>query len=316
MKQPWESDIPFHIDEVRAIVQQHTGRDHLRIQKMDEGWDMKIFLVNEELIFRFTKREFVIPFIQTEILALPMLEGRLTSPIPQIRYRGLFKGSYPYFAYPMIPGEIAAGLSLTPSERQQLITPVTRFMNELHAIPLTDEMRTVIRGDTIGRLNIARRTEQIKERLPLTRSLSIPFSVDWIADLLAGIHQQDVEKVSCLVHGDLHVRNILVKERTTLAGVIDWTDIHIGHPAKDLAFAVSFFDPDAFRQVIAHYHTFRPAYFFLACFSALHLACRLTEYALDIEDKVLLEECKTSFMNIQQNFLTFYAPSRPPHAPL
>jgi aminoglycoside phosphotransferase (APT) family kinase protein len=40
-----------------------------------------------------------------------------------------------------------------------------------------------------------------------------------------------------IVHGDLHPRNLLVADTGTLAGVIDWVDLHRGDRAVDLATA-------------------------------------------------------------------------------
>jgi aminoglycoside phosphotransferase (APT) family kinase protein len=114
-----------------------------------------------------------------------------------------------------------------------------------------------------------------------------------------------VEQFSCLVHGDLYARNILIKDRRSLSGIIDWTDIHIGHPAKDLAFAVGFFNPTALGQLIDNYHGFEPAFFYLATFSAFNLTCRLTEYALDIKNAALMQECKSSFSNIHDNYAAY-----------
>jgi aminoglycoside phosphotransferase (APT) family kinase protein len=305
MQQPWHNDVSFSISDIRAIVARHTGLDDAAIQKLDEGWDTEIYLVNDELIFRFAKREFVIPFINTEIQALPVLGAYLNCPIPVIRHSGLFKTTYPYLSYPKLPGTIAADLALSDTEKLALIIPVTDFLNQLHGIPLTDEVRAVIPPDTIGRLDIAKRTDQIKSRVCFAAELGFSFSDHWLQDLISKISQKDMEKTNCLVHGDLYARNILIQDRRSLSGIIDWTDIHIGHPAKDLSFAVSFFNPDALRKVIERYQGFQPAFFYLATLSALNLTCRLTEYALDIRNELLIEECKTSFTNIQNNYLAY-----------
>lgn len=305
MQQPWHNDISFSISEIRAIVVRHTNLEDAVIQKLDEGWDTEIYLVNDELIFRFAKREFVIPFINTEIRALPILGANLNWPIPTIRHSGLFKEVYPYFSYPKLPGTIAADLALTDEEKQYLIIPVTGFLNQLHGIPLSDSIRAVIPPDTIGRLDIAKRTDQIKSRMRFAAELGFSFSDQWLEDLRSNISQKDVEKTACLVHGDLYARNILIQDRRSISGVIDWTDIHIGHPAKDLAFAVSFFNPDALWQVINNYRGFEGAFFHLATLSALNLACRLAEYALDIGNELLIAECKTSFANIHSNYAAY-----------
>ena len=48
-----------------------------------------------------------------------------------------------------------------------------------------------------------------------------------------------------LVHGDLHVRHVLVDARGALSGVIDWGDLCRGDPAIDLSLYWSLFSPPA-----------------------------------------------------------------------
>jgi aminoglycoside phosphotransferase (APT) family kinase protein len=55
------------------------------------------------------------------------------------------------------------------------------------------------------------------------------------------------------VHGDLYHRHLLVDPVTLqLTGIIDWGDIHISHPALDLAVGM-IFTPQAFYQFIHAY---------------------------------------------------------------
>ena len=54
-----------------------------------------------------------------------------------------------------------------------------------------------------------------------------------------------------LVHGNLHFKNLLLRDGT-LAGVIDWTDIHVGLPAEDWLM-VHALPASAQREFLRHY---------------------------------------------------------------
>ena len=47
-------------------------------------------------------------------------------------------------------------------------------------------------------------------------------------------------KPCALVHGDLYARHLLVDDDQSLCGVIDWGDVHLGHPGIDLSLAFAF----------------------------------------------------------------------------
>lgn len=322
MTNPWNSDISLDNSQITRLAERMPGLKVNSIQKLDQGWDNEVYLVNEELIFRFVRRVFVIPFVQTEIKALNLLEGRITCPIPKILYNGTFKPAhsgqeaysdepqtetpdYPYFVYTRLPGSMIAGLQLSDAEKQRVILPITGFMNELHQIPLTEEIRANIPKDTIGRLDIAKRTKQIRDKIYVTEKLGVTLRQSFIEDLLSRVSQPSVDQTNCLVHGDLYAKNILTTNRNMLSAIIDWSDIHVGHPAKDFAFAVSFFNPVQLTQVMNKYTLFDRALFHLSIFGALSHTCHLAEYAIDIKDGPLIEECKGIFANLQRNYDSF-----------
>ena len=335
MTKPWISDIQLDEDMVRTFLAAHHPDLALHsIRKLDEGWDNELYLVGEDLLFRFTRRRFVIPFAVTEIKVLSLLDGLCTIPIPRIIHSGLLNGVFPYFSYRMLPGAIAANLGLTPAERRPLARPLADLLNGLHAIPLSDTLRAVLPGDSIGRMDIAKRLGQIRAKLPVIDQLApghesaaprrerpapgedlTATTVELAAireelsavteELAAAVSQQDVEQIRCLVHGDLYSRNLLISDRRQLSGLIDWTDVHLGHPAKDLSFAVSYFDPGSFAIVKEHYRSCDQRTFLLSILSALNHTCHLAEYAVDINDAPLISECRVAFSNILANYTAY-----------
>ncbi|HEU4551181.1 MAG TPA: phosphotransferase [Chitinophaga sp.] len=306
MKRQWESEVALNPQKVRRLLQTAVPALTIQsVQTLGSGWDNELFLVNGRLVFRFCKRSFAVPFIQLEIRALPLLAPLLPVPVPHILYNGTFGNNFPFFAYEMLPGKMAANLYMTDAERAALAQPMAQFAHRLHTIPVTPEIQAVIPNDQIGRMDIAKRTRIIRESLYVTGSLGIDFDPAIAEALFAAISQADVNARRTIVHGDLYSRNILVQHRQQLCGIIDWSDVHLGNPAKDLAFAVSFLPPAAFPRFRDAYPGFDDTLLRLALFAALYLTCYLSVFALDIQDAPLVAECKTSFNNIAANYHTY-----------
>lgn len=101
-------------------------------------------------------------------------------------------------------------------------------MPVLHPGPFVDpELRIGRFGDGLP--------AYVEERLPELGHLS-PQEVDGLRDVTADAQALlDTVTRSCLVHGDLNPKNLLVDPDTsTLTAVLDWEYAHAGHPFTDL----------------------------------------------------------------------------------
>ena len=54
----------------------------------------------------------------------------------------------------------------------------------------------------------------------------------------------NVEPLFAVVHGDLYPRHILADDQKRVTGIIDWGDVHLGHPFLDLSIAYTFLESD------------------------------------------------------------------------
>ncbi len=53
---------------------------------------------------------------------------------------------------------------------------------------------------------------------------------------------ENVVPLLSLVHGDLYPRHILADDQKRVTGIIDWGDVHLGHPFLDLSIAYTFLE--------------------------------------------------------------------------
>jgi aminoglycoside phosphotransferase (APT) family kinase protein len=85
-----------------------------------------------------------------------------------------------------------------------------------------------------------------------------------------------------LIHGDLHIRHLLVDVTSAGAratGVIDWGDVGIGDPAVDLSFGYAAFAGDARRAFLDAYGDIDPERELRARALAIRLSAILATYA-------------------------------------
>lgn len=82
-----------------------------------------------------------------------------------------------------------------------------------------------------------------------------------------------------LVHGDLHVRHLIVDETATLTGVIDWGDVALAHPSVDLQIGWSGFSGDARDAFLTAYGAVPLDWALRAMVSALFYSATLALYA-------------------------------------
>ena len=102
-----------------------------------------------------------------------------------------------------------------------------------------------------------------------------------------------------LVHGDLYARHLLLDDQARLCGVIDWGDIHVGHPAVDLSVVHAFLPPAARLAFLQAYgRPVDPGSWRLARFRALFSALAIVLYGKDTGDGPLEAEGRQALVHI------------------
>ena len=84
----WDPEIA--VDSVlasRLLAEQFPELAPLPIRLLGSGWDNTVYAVGEEWVFRFPRKEVIVPFLETEIDVLPDLAPLLPVPIPVPQHR-------------------------------------------------------------------------------------------------------------------------------------------------------------------------------------------------------------------------------------
>ena len=243
----WDAEI--EVDEALArhlIAAQFPALAAESLRRVGEGWDNVVWATGDGVAFRFPRRRTAVPGVEREIALLPALAPRLPLAIPDPAYIGTpcERFGWPWFGSRLIAGSEIAEARLDDAARIALAPRLGEFLRALHEL----EVGAALPADPMGRGDMAL-------RVPMTRAALAEIAPAWAApasvdDLLAEAERLPVPEATALVHGDLHVRHLLVDAASAPAGVIDWGDVCRGHPSVDLSLYWSLLPP-AGREAFA-----------------------------------------------------------------
>ena len=120
----------------------------------------------------------------------------------------------------------------------------------------------------------------------------------WTADPAVGALVDDAERLGAppgdlaLVHGDLHVRHVLVDAERQPAGVLDWGDVCLADPAVDLAIGYAALAGEARHAVLRAHGPVDAERELRARALAVRLSALLADYAAAQGRPQLLTEAR------------------------
>jgi aminoglycoside phosphotransferase (APT) family kinase protein len=280
VRKPWEAERRVDEGLARRLIRERAGVEPGRIELIGEGWDNVAYLVDGEWVYRFPRGEFQARFLANECRLTPRIAGRLPAPISVAEIVGNPTAEFPWpvARHRFVPGTTADRARLTDEERRALARPLGAFLRAVHDLDVEG-----LSGDEIGRMDPAKRVPPARERLDALTALGIvPGPGPWLP-LLAPLPRSPLPPTP--LHGDYYCRQILVGDDRSLAGIIDWGDIHRGDPACDLMVAFAFVPRAEFEE---GYGPIDEATAARARFRALSHTLGVTLYAHDIGDADLL----------------------------
>lgn len=264
------------------------------------GFDNTVYQVNDRFVFRFPRRELAVGLLKTENQLLPSLASQLPLSIAEPIFFGKPNGGYhwPFTGYHYVQGTPPA--RLTEEERIQSASVLARFLRTLHHYPHLKAQKLGVPFDELNRLDMMKRKPALEKYVKQMKERSLYSKQEILEDYVNDIQEIHYQEKHVLVHGDLHIKNMIVDQTNMVSGIIDWGDVHIGHPAVDLAIAYSFLPPKGRARFFKEYGKVDEETHRLAKWKAVFTTVVLVAHSYDQGDKQTLEEALESLNLIFQ----------------
>jgi aminoglycoside phosphotransferase (APT) family kinase protein len=283
--QPWESIQPVDAARAAALVYpQFPSLAGAPVRHVADGWDNSVLLVGD-VLFRFPRREVAVEVQARELAVLPHLAPLVPLPVPVPTHFGTPAGDYPwpFWGAAMVPGDELA--RVPDADRTAAAEAAGSFLRALHDVVLDVDLPVDPMDRAAPRLR-AQRTRQWLDELAAQRLLAPSRAVDAVVDVDLG----PPDGPYVLVHGDLHLRHLLVDEQARATGVIDWGDTCFADPAVDLSLAYAAFNGAARDAMLAAYGPVDAERELRARSLAVGLCAGLARASASVGDELLLRE--------------------------
>jgi aminoglycoside phosphotransferase (APT) family kinase protein len=264
------------------------------LRLLGEGWDSTVWLLGEEWVLRFPRREVVVPGFLRELEVLPQIAPRLPLAVPLAEVRGEpdERFPWPWSAHRLLPGREIPAATPGDAARVRHGRDLGRFLRALHAIdpaeaPAGGEPLPV---DANRRADMSFRVELTAARLGRLAELGLWTAPAALAGMLEDARRLPPSERLTVCHGDLHLRHLLVSDTGDLCGVIDWIDVCRGDPAIDLPLYWGHLTPAGRDAFHAEYGPVDPESLLRARVLAIFLWATLAEYGHDVGMPALARE--------------------------
>ena len=272
----WDPEVAVDPELARRLLEkQFPALAAEPIELLGRGWDNTVFTVGGAWVFRFPRREVVLPGFRNEIEFLPELARLLPVAIPLPELVGVPSEGFPwpFFGARLLPGvELceAAGFPQTVLARQ-----LGRILRALHGPETMDALGARLPDNWTRRADMEPRVPMIREKLGELEPLwAAPAHVHALLDEALALPSPEPRAVC---HGDLHFRHVLVNDGR-VSGLIDWIDLCRGDPALDLQLVWSVLEPAERGTFFAEYGEVSDATLLRARVVAVFLSLALLEY--------------------------------------
>lgn len=293
---PWQAELEVGPEvAARLVEEQFPELEPARAELVGAGWDNVAYRVNGRWIFRFPRRRVAVELIEVEGALLPWIAGSLPLAVPVPAFMGSPTEEYPwpFSGYAELPGRTACRADPGAEARGRAAPRLGAFLKALHGLDPAEAARRGAPEDNLARTDIPGRRSRALDRLERAAVLGLLPDISPFRD-----HLLEMESMDCfelrLVHGDLYSRHLLVDDHEDVTGVIDWGDVHRGHPAIDLAIAHLFLPPEHHPAFLAAYGPVDPSSWRLARFRAIYHSLNLLHYAHEIADAALERETRAA----------------------
>jgi aminoglycoside phosphotransferase (APT) family kinase protein len=263
----WDADVV--VDEALAHQLVATQFPQLMpecagLRVVGGGWDNTLWQIERPqhagppIVARIPRRTIAIAGVRREIDYLPRIAPLVPLPIPLPLHVGRPQGTYPwpFFACELLDGSELAEARLDDHARATLAPQLGAFLRALHAPTMLDllDPGAQLPIDCNRRADMHVRTTRGADALREALGAGVTADQRAACDELferARPLRPDTDIV--LVHGDLHLRHVLVDAHGNATGVIDWGDLCRAPRSVDLMIAYMAFAPPERALLFAAY---------------------------------------------------------------
>ena len=229
----WAPEVRVNEALARRLIRgQFPEVEQRSFRLLGEGWDNTVWVVDDAWVFRFPRRTMVIPGLQNEIAHLPGLAPLLplAIPVPTLIGQPTHEFAWPFYGAPFLPGHELAEAGLGDEARVPLGRRLGEFLRALHSLELDAELPL----DPVRRADMSFRVPKTRERLTQLDDLGLWRAPPAALEIVEAAARLDPPEPISVVHGDLHLRHLLVDDAGLPTAVIDWVDLSRNDPGVDL----------------------------------------------------------------------------------
>ncbi|HYL15894.1 MAG TPA: aminoglycoside phosphotransferase family protein [Terriglobales bacterium] len=231
-----------------SIEVENPGLSIRSVRRLGEGWNSRVFLVNDELVFRFPKRRENWEELNREIAFLGSAAPDLPLAVP--RYRSVAPDStaapHGYAVYQYLPGHALDLKVLNSEKRATAAADIARFLKALHTLqPSGDLASRLPREDerTVAEEYLSRAAHEIIPKLPFLEGTALRRELEMRLRTPGNFSFRPV-----VLHADLSCDHILVEDDVVVA-VLDFGDVNWGDPDYDFMYLSLDFGPGFAQEV-------------------------------------------------------------------
>lgn len=221
----------------------------------NDGWDHVIGVVENEIAYRFPRREDYLKKLPIEVKFIQLIIDKLPLSIPNLKLETDRENSFVYATYQYITGEqLSRNIfqELSENEQKNIAQQVGFFLSTLHSFDINKAKEIGIKHEDMSQVwtqRLIRIRNVVFPHIPKNEQMWIEAVFAMYFNTLKNMSFREV-----VIHGDIAPEHILLDfAKHSISGVIDFGDISISDPAYDF-FQLSYYYGEEFLKNVYHYY--------------------------------------------------------------
>ena len=291
----WDENVGLKTDDVIRLVEEQFNMKIKEIIFIASGWDNDVYIINDKFLFRFPRRDIANKLIKTEGKVLPIIKQYVSVPFPTPMFFGSPTSYYPYnflgynYSHDFNIDEIDA------INGKDSISILATFLSQLHSVPI-EKVGNIVGYDDLDRLNIKKRREILVQNTDILKRTSL-YNTSRLESYINNLTDIRLDDEKTLVHGDMHIKNLLYSSNGVVSSVIDFGDVHIGHRANDISIIYSIIPVQSRKSFFEKYGEVSLEALEFARFKAIFSNTILFSHAYNLGNTILVKKIITSLDN-------------------